>query len=225
MSTSNKFKVLITGYEPFGEEKVNPSEIVAKEAALAVGKLENVDVVAAVLPVSFKRARTALNELLKTHKPDIALSLGLWGGISYVTLERVAINVMDARIPDNDGNQPIDEPIEPEGPAAYFTTLPIKSILKKLREEGIPAMISNSAGTFLCNFALYELLHHGATFGYPKRAGYMHIPYLPEQASVKRSWCGTPPSMSLDLIVKAVVTAVKVTIERFHIIEDEKIPP
>ncbi len=221
----SKYKVLITGFEPYGEEKLNPSEIVVKEVVKVLSSLENVEVFTSVLPVSFKKARNVINELLSKYKPDIALSLGLWGGISYITLERVAINVMDARIPDNDGYQPIDEVIEPEGPAAYFTTLPIKSILKRLREEGIPAAVSNSAGTFLCNFVFYELLHHGALTGYPRRAGFMHIPYLPHQASTKRSWCGIPPSMSIDLMVKAVVTAIKTTIERFHVREDEKIPP
>ncbi len=161
-----RLKALVTGYEPFGQHKVNPSELIVERLREAVsGELDGVELVTAVIPVSFRRAGERLLGLLEEHRPDIAVSLGLWAGASYVTVERVAVNIMDARIPDNDGYQPVDEPIVPGGPTAYFSTLPVKAIVKALREAGIPAAVSNSAGTFLCNYAMYTLLHSGATRG------------------------------------------------------------
>lgn len=219
-------KALITGFEPFGGDKVNPSEVlVGKLPDVLAGEVPELKVVTAVLPVSFKRAGPALKGLFDSNRPNIYLGLGLWSGISYVTVERVAVNVKDARIPDNDGEQPVDEPIDPEGPAAYFTTLPKKAIVRRLRESGIPANVSNTAGTFLCNFVTYLGLHHSARYGYPRRVGYMHIPLLPEQAAVKKGdWAGTPPSMSLETMIKAVVIALKTTVELFDR-GDEKLPP
>lgn len=219
-------KVLLTGFEPFGGDTVNPSEVLVKKfLEISVSELPELEVHTAILPVSFKRADLILKNLLDVHKPDIYLGLGLWSGITYITVERVAVNVKDARIPDNDGDQPVDEPIDPEGPPAYFTTLPKKAIVRRLREEGIPAIISNTAGTFLCNFVTYVALHHSAKHGYPRRAGYMHLPLLPEQAAKKKGdWAGVPPSMSLDIMIRAVKTALKTTLEMFDK-PDEKIPP
>ncbi|MEM0106554.1 MAG: pyroglutamyl-peptidase I [Zestosphaera sp.] len=219
-------KVLLTGFEPFGGDKLNPSEFVVRRLPEALAKeMSGLEVVTAVLPVSFRRAGSVLRELLSSNVPDIYIGLGLWSGISYVTIERVAVNVKDARIPDNDGEQPVDEPIEPEGPPAYFTTLPKKAILRRLRESGIPAIVSNTAGTFLCNFVMYIALHHSAMYGYPRKAGFMHLPLLPEQAAVKRGdWAGVPPSMSLETMIKAVEIALRTTVEMFDK-EDEKIPP
>lgn len=219
-------KVLLTGFEPFGGDSINPSEVLVKKfVEMSQSELQGLEVHTGILPVSYKRAPLVLKNLFDTHKPDIYLGLGLWSGITYVTVERVAVNIKDARIPDNDGEQPIDEPIDPEGPAAYFTTLPKKAIVKRLREEGIPAAISNTAGTFLCNFVTYFALHHSAKYGYPKKAGYMHIPLLPEQAAKKKGdWLGIPPSMPLDLMLKAVKIALKTTVELFDK-PDEKLPP
>lgn len=221
-----KMKALITGFEPFGGDKINPSELAVKKLSeVGVTELPDLEVHTAVLPVSFKRAGVMLVNLLNEIKPDIYIGLGLWAGISYVTVERVGVNVKDARIPDNDGEQPIDEPIDPEGPAAYFTTLPKKAIVRRLRENGIPAAISNSAGTFLCNYVTYLSLHHSAKYGYPRRAGYMHIPLLPEQSATRKGeWAGIPPSMSLDTIIRAVKIALKTTVEMFDK-PDEKLPP
>jgi pyroglutamyl-peptidase len=219
-------KALFTGFEPFGGDKLNPSEILVKRfTKVDVAELSDLEIHTAILPVSFKRAEVILRKLLEEHKPDIYIGLGLWSGITYITVERVAVNVKDARIPDNDGEQPVDEPIDPEGPPAYFTTLPKKAIVKRLRENGIPAMISNTAGTFLCNYVTYISLHHSARYGYPRKAGYMHLPLLPEQAAIKRSdWVGIPPSMSLNTMIEAVKIALKTTVEMFDK-PDEKLPP
>jgi pyroglutamyl-peptidase len=222
-------RALLTGFEPFGGDKLNPSELVVRKfrkfSEVGTAELPGLEICTAVLPVSFKRAGTVLRNLLDELKPDIYIGLGLWAGITYVTVERVAVNVMDARIPDNDGEQPVDEPIDPEGPSAYFTTLPKKAIVRRLRESGIPAAISNSAGTFLCNYVTYISLHHSARHGYPRKAGYMHLPLLPEQSATRKGdWAGIPPSMSLNTMIEAVKIALKTTVEMFDK-PDEKLPP
>lgn len=217
-------RLLITGFEPFGGERVNPSGAVAEEAAKTLkGTLPGVDIVSAVLPVSFKRAREAVKELVEIHQPDVAIALGQAGGLAHIAVERVAINLMDARTPDNDGYAPLDEPIEPGAPAVYLSTLPVRLIVKRLRDAGMPAALSYSAGTFVCNLVMFELLHLSATTGWPRCAGFLHLPYMPVQAVAKRSWCGYAPSMPLELLVKAVGVAVRTSLERLEV-GDEKIP-
>jgi len=216
--------LLITGFEPFGGESVNPSSLAAVEAAqTSASKLPGVSVVSAVLPVSYRRAREAVRDLVEKHKPDVAIALGQAGGLAYVAVERVAVNLMDTGSPDNDGYAPVDEPIEPGAPAAYFSTLPVRLIVKKLREAGIPAALSYSAGTFICNLVMFELLHLSATRGWPRRAGFLHLPYLPEQAAGKRSWCGYAPSMARELLTRAVEIAALTSLERLDA-GDERIP-
>ena len=197
--------VLVTGFEPFGDERENPSARAAKLAAAELARA-GFDAHSAVLPVSFKRCREALAQLLGRWKPDAAVALGLASGVTHVRLERVAINLADAGGPDNDGAQPVDEPIDPQGPTAYFSTLPLRRILERLKGEGVPAAISNSAGTFLCNYAMYLLLRRADLYGYPRRAGFIHLPYTPEIASKKP---GPPPSLPLGMQVRAAVVAVE----------------
>ena len=218
-------RALLTGFEPFGGDKINPSELVVKRISGEKNvDISGLEIYTAVLPVSFRRADVLLKNLLDDLRPDIYIGLGQWAGISYVTLERIGVNIKDARTPDNDGEQPIDEPIDPDGPVAYFTTLPKRAIVKRLREAGILSAISNSAGTFLCNYVIYLSLHHSTLKGYPKRAGFMHLPLLPEQAAHRRSdWQGIVPSMSLDTMVKAVEIALRTTVELFDK-SDEKTP-
>ncbi len=219
-------KALLTGFEPFGGDRLNPSEMVVRRfSEVGTSELPGLEIHTVVLPVSFRRAGMVLRGLLDELKPDIYIGLGLSAGISFVTVERVAINVKDARIPDNDGEQPVDEPIDPDGPAAYFTTLPKKAIVRRLRESGIPAAISNSAGTFLCNYVTYISLHYSARYGYPRRAGFMHLPLLPEQAATRSGErAGIPPSMSLDTMMRAVKIALGTTMEMFGG-PDERLPP
>lgn len=219
-------RVLLTGFEPFGKEEVNPSELAVRAFQQVVaGRLPDVEVRVAVLPVSFRRASSLLEEIIEELKPDVYVGVGLRSGVSHVAVERVAVNLKDARILDNDGEQPIDEPIVPGGPAAYFSTLPVKAIVRRLRESGVPAAISNSAGTFLCNFVMYLGLHLSATRGYPRRAGFIHVPLTPEQVAARRAdLAGIPPSMSLNTVVKALEVAVRTSVELFDK-PDERVPP
>jgi len=202
--------ILLTGFEPFGGEEVNPSSLVAK---LAAERLDAMGYAArsATLPVSFKRAGVELIKLLEELKPQVCIALGLNPGSTHVRIERVAVNIKDASKPDNDGEQPVDEPIDPHGPAAYFATLPTRRILERLRREGIPAALSYTAGTFLCNYAMYTLLYFASRNGYPLKAGFIHLPYTPEIAASKP---GPPASLSLELQVKAVLLATEETLKQ-----------
>lgn len=201
-------RILLTGFEPFGGEEVNPSAIIAEKAAEELVNRGH-DAYSIVLPVSFKRAGAELTSLLDGSKPEVAISLGLHGGVSHLRLERVAVNIKDTMKPDNDGEQPVDELIDPIGPAAYFSTLPLRRILEKLKEEGVPAAISYSAGTFLCNLAMYTLLRYADLNGYPKHAGFIHVAYTPEIAARKTN---LPASLPLELQVKAITLAVELSL-------------
>lgn len=172
-------KILMTGFEPFGGESVNPSW----EAVRRVRNIpEGMDVVRLCLPVTFAGARESLLAAAEEHRADVILSVGLAGGREGLSLERVAVNMMDARIPDNAGCQPVDEPLYPDGPAAYFSTLPLRDMLAALREARIPAAISNTAGLYVCNAVFYEAARLQAQ-GKVRMAGFIHVPYLPEQGA------------------------------------------
>lgn len=214
-----RVRALITGFEPFGKYEVNPTEVILRNLpGAAARELPGLEVVVATLPVSFRRAGEALSGLLSAEKPDIYIGTGLRPGATHIAVERVAVNLMDARAPDNDGAQPVDEPIDPSGPAAYFSTLPVKAIVKRMKEERIPAAVSNSAGTFLCNYAMYLALHNSHRFGYPTRSGFIHIPFSQDMASDMRwDWAGIPPSLHIETALRGVIIAVKETVERFHV--------
>jgi len=204
-------KVLVTGFEPFGGDSLNPTEKII--GSLANEKLEGVSLVTKVLPVAFKKADEILAKLLAEHKPDISIHLGLAGGRSSISLERVAINLMDARIPDNENYQPKDEQIRKDGETAYLSILPIKEIVNELRKEGIPSVVSNTAGMYVCNEVMYLSLYHSAKFGLPLKTGFIHVPYLPEQVVEKFLPNGQNiPCLPLDLQVKAVKIAIQKTI-------------
>jgi pyroglutamyl-peptidase len=171
--------LLLTGFEPFGGEAINPAWEVAR--ALDGELLAGARIVARQLPCVFGAALATLDAALAETRPVLALALGQAGGRCDLSIERVAINVDDARIADNAGAQPVDEPVLAAGPAAYFSTLPIKAMVAGLRAAGYPASVSQSAGTFVCNHVFYGLQH--ALAGCGVRSGFMHIPYLPEQAA------------------------------------------
>jgi pyroglutamyl-peptidase len=201
-------RVLVTGFEPFDGETVNPAwEVARRLDGWSCG--EHV-VEARLLPCAFAAIRGALHREMATLAPEIVLCLGQAGGRVDISLERVAINVNDARIPDNDGAQPVDLPVEPGGPPAYFTTLPVKSILQRLRQAGLPAQVSNTAGTFVCNHTFY-LLRHLVETSHPgvRRAGFIHIPYLPEQAARHPG----SASLALDSLVAAMRIAIEASID------------
>ena len=191
--------VLLTGFNAFGGEAINPSWLVAQ--ALHGEILQGHLVVAAQLPTEFAASGKRLSALLREHQPALVLCLGLAGGRACLSLERIAINIQDARIADNAGAQPIDLSVIKSGPAAYFSTLPIKAILQALTAVNIPVEVSQTAGTFVCNHVFYALMHalkkqRGAV---KARGGFVHVPYLPEQGL---------PCMTLEHMVRGLRAAI-----------------
>lgn len=161
------------------------------------------------IPTVCHKSLRIIDEAIAEHDPDAVLSIGQAGGRPDITVERVGINVDDCRIPDNEGNQIIDEPIFPDGPDAYFVTVPIKAMVQRIQDKKIPASVSNTAGTFVCNHVTYGVSHLLATKYSGKRSGFIHIPYLPEQVIEKKNMS----SMSLDMMVEAVVAAIEAIVE------------
>lgn len=204
-------KIIVTGFDPFGGEKINPSI----ECVKALPGIKGVELIRLELPTVFKESAVRLNEVINKVKPDAVLSVGQAGGRPGITMERVAINVDDARIPDNISQQPIDETIQTEGAAAYFSTLPIKRIVKAIREAGFSAEVSNSAGTFVCNHIMYQALFAATKADKPFKAGFMHIPFIPEQTTDK-------PSLPLEESTKALQIAIE-TIRDYLNDEDIKV--
>ena len=204
-------KIIVTGFDPFGGETINPSI----ECVKALPEIEGVELIRLELPTVFKESAKRLNEVINDVKPDAVLSVGQAGGRPEITMERIAINVDDARIPDNISQQPIDETIQTEGEAAYFTTLPIKRIVKAIREAGISAEVSNSAGTFVCNHIMYQSLFAATKADKPFKAGFMHIPFIPEQTTDK-------PSLPLEESTRALQIAIE-TIRDYLNDEDIKV--
>jgi pyroglutamyl-peptidase len=199
--------VLMTAFEPFGGESINPSWEAVR--ALEGKQIGDAIVVTRQLPVVFSEVLDVLYRALEEVKPDAIISVGQAGGRSDISVERIGINVDDARIADNAGQQPVDESIAPDGPAAYFSRLPIKAIVAALQEAGIPASVSQTAGTFTCNHVMYGLLHWLHSQDNPARGGFIHIPYLPQQAAQHPG----APSMALVNVIQALEIAVSVTLQ------------
>jgi pyroglutamyl-peptidase len=200
-------KALVTGFDAFGGDTVNPSSAAIARLKRKLGRLA---IHTAILPTSYARSAIALRGAIHEVKPDIVLCVGQAGGRSELNLERVAINVQDARIQDNDGKQPIDREVVRDGPAAHFPTLPIKACVAELRRAGLPAGVSNSAGTFVCNHVFYALMDMAGRHGIAYRGGFLHIPYLPQQAAQ----VGSAPSMALDDIVRGIEIVVSTSAAR-----------
>ncbi|MBR2950840.1 MAG: pyroglutamyl-peptidase I [Lachnospiraceae bacterium] len=177
-------KILVTGFEPFNGGWINPSEQIVHRLKAPEGAI----LIKEILPVEFGKTTIRLQELFREHQPDIVLSVGQAGGRAEIGVERVAINIDNVKssnggklLPDNAGDVPVDEPIEADGAAAYFSTLPIWQMVEAMQKKGIPAAISNSAGTYVCNHVMYENLYQAAV-NYPgMKAGFIHVPFLPEQ--------------------------------------------
>lgn len=200
--------VLLTGFEPFDGDDVNPSWEAARrlDGTLCRGRR----VAARLLPCAFDAVGPELERLVAELRPEIAVAAGLAGGRAEISLERVAINVRDARIPDNAGAQPVDAPCAVGGPAAYLSTLPIKATLQRLRVAGLPAVVSNSAGTFVCNHTFYLLRHLArGRRGLPRRAGFVHLPWLPEQAARRPG----QPSLALDAAIEALRISIETALD------------
>jgi pyroglutamyl-peptidase len=206
-------RLLLTGFEPFGGESVNPSWEIAR--ALDGWHCEGHVVHAALLPCAFGDALAVLDQALAVHAPAIVVCLGQAGGRPEISIERVAVNVDDARIPDNLGRQPIDAAIQAGGPAAYFSTLPIKAIARDVREAGAAASVSNTAGTFVCNHVFYALMHRVATRPAlaSTRSGFVHVPYTPEQVAGRVGVPSMPLAMQVAGIRQALRTAVLVHVD------------
>ena len=188
-------KLLITGFDAFGKDAINPSWKAVRNLPDTVGdfalcKLE--------IPTVFGLAAEKVLEAANIFQPDVILCVGLAGGRDAVTPERIAVNIRDARIPDNAGNQPAGDPVAPDDPAAYFTTVPVVDMAAAIWAKGIPAAVSNSAGAFVCNDVFYSLLHHFA--GTPVAVGFIHVPYLPQQGE---------PSLPLETITAALTAAIE----------------
>lgn len=198
-------KILVTGFDPFGQDTINP-------ALEAVKQLPNEILGAAIIkleiPTKFHQSADVLNLAIQQHQPDFVVHIGQAGGRFGITPERIAINLDDARIPDNARQQPIDQAILENGPAAYFSQLPVKAMVAKMQEMGIPASVSNSAGTFVCNHIMYQTLHF-CQLNYPQiRSGFIHVPYLPEQVADKANL----PSMDLETIKQGLVISIETMI-------------
>ena len=199
-------KVLVTGFDPFGGEKLNP----ALEAIKSLpSEIQGAEVRWLEVPTVFYKSAKILEEEIRIYQPDIVLCIGQAGGRKGLTPERVAINQDDARIQDNEGNQPIDRPIQLDGAPAYFSSLPIKAMVQAIKEEGLPASVSNTAGTFVCNHLMYQVLYLVEKEFPTIKAGFMHIPYMMEQV-VNRP---TTPAMSLVDIRRGIEAAIGAIIE------------
>jgi pyroglutamyl-peptidase len=203
--------VLVTGFDPFGGSRTNPSwhAVHALDGRTIAGRR----VVGAEIPTVFGLALDRLAELLVEHQPELVVCTGQAAGRSAISLERIAINVNDARIPDNAGAKPIDTPVVRDGPAAYFTTLPIKAMLKALLDAAVNAEVSQTAGTFVCNHVFYGLMHLLAQPQWQGvRGGLIHVPWLPEQGQ---------PSMRLEEIVRGLEVAIACALSTTHDIRKE----
>lgn len=201
-------KILVTGFDPFGGERINPALECVRHVPDTISCAE---VMKLEVPTSFSRSAAVLEEAMRRERPDHVLCVGQAGGRAAISVERVAINLVDARIPDNDGAQPHDEAIREDGAPAYFATLPTKAMVRAMNEHGIPATLSYTAGTFVCNWLMYQALYLAEQLGQGTRAGFVHVPYAPEQGVGKAE--GTPTmavsdmTRALELGIGAIVEA------------------
>lgn len=200
-------KIIVTGFDPFGGEKINPALEVIK---LLPESINGNKVKILEIPTVWKESIRVIDEEIKKFNPDFVLSIGQAGGRTDISIERVAINMDDFRIKDNAGNQPVDEKIFADGENAYFSTLPIKAMQRKIKENKIPASISNSAGTFVCNHVFYGLRYLTEKKYKNIKVGFVHIPYLPEQVLDKDN---NIASMSLETILKGIELAIQAIFE------------
>jgi len=195
-------KILVTGFDPFGGESVNPAWEAVK---LLPEVIEDAKIYKLEIPTVFHRSAEILREKIQHVRPDMVLAVGQAGGRHAITPERVAINLDDARIPDNEANQPIDEKIQSDGANAYFSSLPVKAMVQAMKEVGIPAAVSNSAGTFVCNHIMYQLLYFVEKEFPEMTGGFVHVPFIPEQVADKPH----VPSMNLTDINKGLEAGIR----------------
>lgn len=198
-------KVLITGFDPFGGESINPALEAVKKLP---DNISGSEIIKIEIPTVFRKSLEKIEENIIKHNPDIVISIGQAGGRFGITPERIAINIDDARIPDNESKQPIDLPIFEDGENAYFTTLPIKAMVEEMKKGEIPCSVSNTAGTFVCNHVMYGILYMAAK-KYPNiKGGFIHVPYIPSQVLDKTNM----PCMSIDDITKGLELCIKASV-------------
>lgn len=203
-------KLLLTAFDPFGGDAVNPALEAVKLVADKIGRF---DIVKLEVPTVFRKSIERVAQAIEEEKPDAVLCIGQAGGRFEITPERVAINIDDARIKDNEGNQPIDTKIFEDGENAYFATLPIKAMVEAIREANLPAAVSNTAGTFVCNHLMYGVLYTLAK-NYPNiKGGFTHVPFIPEQVARR-----TPvaPYMALEDIKRGLEAAISAIDKNFE---------
>jgi pyroglutamyl-peptidase len=197
-----QMRVLLTGFDPFGGEATNPSYEAIKKVP---DTIDDIKIIKKQIPTVFRKSIEILEQSIEEYNPDIVICVGQAGGRYEVSIERVAINIDDARIPDNEGNQPIDEAIFTDGDTAYFSNLPLKAITNQMKNAGIPVSVSNTAGTFVCNHIMYGLLYLIQRKYHNIKGGFIHVPFIPEQVLNKPN----TPYMSLEYITKGLITAIK----------------
>ena len=199
-------KVLVTGFDPFGGESVNPAYEAVK---LLPDTIAGADIVKVEIPTVFSKSAAAVDKAIQEHNPDIVINVGQAGGRSCVTPEFVAINRADARIPDNAGEQPCDAKLQEEGAPAYYATIPVKAMVQNVRDHGIPCHVSYTAGTYVCNAVMYNVLHMAATKYTNIKAGFIHVPFAAQQVVSKPN--GTP-FMSLEMIAKTLELCIETAV-------------
>ena len=198
-------KLLLTAFDPFGGEKINPA---LEAVRLVKDKISGTDIVKLEVPTVFGKSIKVVADAIDKEKPDFVLCVGQAGGRGEITPERIAINIDDARIPDNEGNQPIDTPIFTDGEPAYFSNLPVKAMVESIKKEGLPSSLSNSAGTFVCNHLMYGVLYTLNKKYKGAKGGFIHVPFIPEQVEDKPD----KSSMPLDDIVRGLEAAINAII-------------
>lgn len=199
-------KILVTGFDPFGGETVNPAYEAVK---MLPEQIAGAEIIKLEIPTVFSKSSVAVEEGIQKYNPDIVINVGQAGGRSHITIEQVAINLADARIPDNAGEQPLNEALQPDGDTAYFATVPIRAMVKHVQEHGLPCSISYTAGTYVCNCVMYNVLYMTQK-KYPNiKAGFIHVPFATSQLIGKLA---TTPGMSLDEIEKSLEYAIEAVV-------------
>ncbi|ALA95192.1 pyroglutamyl-peptidase I [Leptotrichia sp. oral taxon 212] len=199
-------KILVTGFDPFGGEPINPAIESVKRLP---DNIAGAEIIKLEIPTVRKKSLEKIEKAINEHNPDVILSIGQAGGRFDISIERVGINLDDFRIPDNEGNQIIDEPIFPDGENSYFVKLPVKAMVQNVQKNNIPASVSYTAGTFVCNHVLYGVLYLIEKKYKGKKSGFIHIPFLPQQVVDKRNM----PSMELNTIVKGLTAAIEAIVK------------
>lgn len=200
-------KILLTAFDPFGGEDVNSA---LEAVALVPDRVAGAVVVKLTVPTVFGLSVRKVLEAVETHRPDAVLCVGQAAGRASLALERLAVNLDDAATPDNEGHRPVDQPIDVDGPPAYFATLPVKAMVAAIRQAGLPAALSNSAGTFVCNHLMYGVLNAAAKSALPMKAGFMHVPLTTRQAAGRDS---PPPSMSVGDMARGIEAALAAVLQ------------